>query len=155
MSAGILDLVPSVLSEVGVQQVFHHVRLKPGKPLWFGLLPRDGLQTLVFGLPGNPVSSLVCFWLFVRPALMRMMGHPVTGAATRPARLATAFRHRGDRPTYHPAEFREGPQGPEVRLLNWKGSADLFTLTAANCLVFFPQGDRSYPAGESVEVLEL
>jgi molybdopterin molybdotransferase len=155
VSAGLLDLVPWVLTELGVRQVFHHVRLKPGKPLWFGVLPGEGRQTLVFGLPGNPVSSLVCFWLFVRPALMRMMGRSVTCAATRHARLATAFRHRGDRPTYHPARSGEGLHGPEARLLSWKGSADLFTLTAADCLVFFPQGDRAYDAGDLVEVLEL
>ncbi len=66
VSAGVLDLVPQVLQELGVEQVFHKVDLKPGKPLWFGV--NADTQTLVFGLPGNPVSSLVCCELFVRPA---------------------------------------------------------------------------------------
>src|SRR5262249_18044829 len=75
VSAGKLDLVPGVLQELGVQAHFHKVEMKPGKPIFFGT--RD--HTLVFGLPGNPVSSLVCFELFVRPALRRLMGHGDTG----------------------------------------------------------------------------
>ena len=67
VSAGVLDLVPSVLAELGVKQVFHKVNLKPGKPLWFGTFTAsDGTVKPVFGLPGNPVSTLVCFELFVR-----------------------------------------------------------------------------------------
>ena len=70
VSVGERDLVPAALLELGVEQVFHKVRLKPGKPLWFGIGPRrDGRPgTLVFGLPGNPVSGLVGFLLFIRPA---------------------------------------------------------------------------------------
>src|SRR5262249_12513264 len=67
VSAGKFDLVPGVLQELGVRAHFHKVALKPGKPLFFGT--REGV--LVFGLPGNPVSSFVCFELFVRPALRR------------------------------------------------------------------------------------
>ena len=69
VSAGVLDLVPKVFQELGVRQVFHKVSVKPGKPVWFGVRSEAGRPTLVFGLPGNPVSSLVCFELFVRPAL--------------------------------------------------------------------------------------
>src|SRR5262249_16021782 len=78
VSAGVLDLVPRALADLGVRQVFHKVRLKPGKPLWFGVCQKTrgdsaakdtgtvtGDNCLVFGLPGNPVSSLVCFELFV------------------------------------------------------------------------------------------
>ena len=66
-----------MLTELGVEQVFHKVRLKPGKPLWFGVLTAQAGETLVFGLPGNPVSSLVCFELFVRPALARLAGREI------------------------------------------------------------------------------
>ncbi len=66
VSAGVLDLVPGVLAELGVEQVFHNVNIKPGMPLWFGASPGQPAK-LVFGLPGNPVSSYVCFELFVRP----------------------------------------------------------------------------------------
>src|SRR5262249_6328759 len=73
VSAGQRDLVPTALEQLGVQRIFHKVRLKPGKPLWFGTGPPRGATArpgpLVFGLPGNPVSGLVGFLLFIKPAL--------------------------------------------------------------------------------------
>jgi molybdopterin molybdotransferase len=74
VSAGVLDLAPGVLNDVGVRQIFHKIQLKPGKPLWFGVVESKDAKKLVFGLPGNPVSSLVCFELFVRPAIARLAG---------------------------------------------------------------------------------
>jgi molybdopterin molybdotransferase len=155
VSAGVLDLVPGVLAELGVEQVFHKVRLKPGKPLWFGVLacaPPRQRATLVFGLPGNPVSSLVCFELFVRPAIQQLSGR-TAATPIKTARLAAEFQHRGERPTYQPAQFCEHAQGAIAKPLFWQGSADLRTLAAANCLIRFPAGDRHYPAGEAVEVM--
>jgi molybdopterin molybdotransferase len=70
VSAGVRDLVPRILVEEGVAPVFHHVAVKPGHPLWFGMADHKP----VFGLPGNPVSVFVCFELFVRPALRRLLG---------------------------------------------------------------------------------
>ena len=166
VSAGVLDLVPGVLAELGVRQVFHKLRLKPGKPLWFGVLERDGRQRLVFGLPGNPVSSLVCFELFVRPAMSRLAGGSGEGLPRVPAKLAREFVHRGDRPTYHPAVLQNvaAPATslhaspltlPEVTPVTWRGSADLRALAAANSLVLFPAGSQTHAAGEIVEVLLL
>src|SRR5712671_3632859 len=99
VSAGKLDLVPGVLQELGVQAHFHKIHMKPGKPLFFGTKQ----QTLIFGLPGNPVSSHICFELFVRPALCRLMGDSRAEPRTIPARLKREHRHKSDRPTYHPA----------------------------------------------------
>ena len=87
VSAGTLDLVPAELTAAGVQQVFHKVELKPGKPIWFGICQSAAHRCHVFGLPGNPVSSLVCFELFVQTALRQLMGHeparpPAIPAAT-------------------------------------------------------------------------
>jgi len=148
VSAGVLDLVPQVLAEAGVQQVFHKVNLKPGKPLWFGVKDR----TLVFGLPGNPVSGLVCFELFVRPAIARLRGYePVLPAVT--ADLAHEHKQRGDRPTYWPGVI-SGARAT-VTPLPWQGSGDLRTLTDANCLIYFPAGDKVFAAGEPVSVLLL
>src|SRR5262249_59847220 len=79
VSAGKLDLVPEVLREAGVTAHFHKVHLKPGKPLLFGTAEQAGGKRLVFGLPGNPVSSFVCFELFLRPALRRLAGPPPLG----------------------------------------------------------------------------
>ncbi len=150
VSAGVLDLVPATLQKLGVQQLFHKVNLKPGKPLWYGVkISAAGSKTLVFGLPGNPVSSLVCFELFVRPTIQKMRGLPPTGLARRRARLIIDHQQRGDRPTYWPAALCEN----EVKPLPWKGSGDLRTLADANCLAFFPAGERMYRASEEVEVL--
>jgi molybdopterin molybdotransferase len=137
---------------LGVRQVFHKVRLKPGKPLWFGVLRHEPRQTLVFGLPGNPVSSLVCFELFVRAAIDRLGGRELP-ARTRRACLAAAFQHRGERPTYHPARFSEQEGRATILPLRWHGSGDLRTLAAANSLICFPSGDRSYAVGEEVALL--
>lgn len=153
VSAGILDLVPGVLAELGVEQVFHKVNLKPGKPLWFGTrkaaAPRQQ-ETLVFGLPGNPVSSLVCFELFVRPAIDHLSGRK-TPSRVITAQLAAEFFHRGERPTYQPGSLDQ--DGKRVTPLAWKGSADLRTLASANSLICFPSGDHSHAVGETVRVM--
>jgi molybdopterin molybdotransferase len=157
VSAGVLDLVPQVLAELGVQQVFHKVNLKPGKPLWFGVRPNEGGRppTLVFGLPGNPVSSLVCFELFVRPAIQKLSGREPAGLTRQPAILTQEHRQRGDRPTYWPAVVSAAGGQTRVTPLPWKGSGDLRTLTDANALVCFPPGERRFEAGEVLDVLQL
>jgi molybdopterin molybdotransferase len=151
VSAGVLDLVPQMLAQVGVQQVFHKVNLKPGKPLWFGVQER----TLVFGLPGNPVSSLVCFELFVRPAIEKLSGRQPVGLLRTRAILTRDHPQRGERPTFWPAALTQTNQTLSVHPLAWQGSGDLRTLTGADCLAYFPAGDRLFPAGEQIDVLRL
>jgi len=152
VSAGVLDLVPQVLSELQVQEIFHKVNLKPGKPLWFGILRRPNVAaTLVFGLPGNPVSTLVCFELFVRPALEQLRGVPPRGLPRTKAWLTCEHQQRGERPTYWPATLQDARVTP----LAWKGSGDLRTLTDASGLAFFPAGDRTFQVGDEIEVLML
>lgn len=158
VSAGYRDLVPATLAALGVERVFHKVRLKPGKPIWFGVGPRrdDGSPgPLVFGLPGNPVSGLVGFLLFVRPALAILRGR-TTATTTLPRyRLVQGFEHKGDRPTYHPARLVAGLDGQELEPLAWAGSSDLRTVALADGFAVFPAGDRSYSAGEQVEFLSI
>jgi molybdopterin molybdotransferase len=151
VSAGQRDLVPEVLQDLGVTAHFHKVAMKPGKPVFFGSRKR----TLVFGLPGNPVSSLVCFELFVRPALHRLGGHRDPLARTVRAALATDFVYETDRPTYHPASLEEGGCGWQVRPVPWFGSPDLRGLTRANALLVLPAGQTRGAAGESFPVMRL
>jgi molybdopterin molybdotransferase len=151
VSAGKLDLVPQVLQELGVQAHFHKVEMKPGKPVFFGTRG----PCLVFGLPGNPVSSLVCFELFVRPAIRRLCGHADPGPCLVQARLTEDFAYQTDRPTYHPAWLEAGEQGWQVRPVPWFGSPDLRGLTRANAFVFFPPGDHRHPAGQVCPVLKV
>jgi molybdopterin molybdotransferase len=156
VSAGVLDLVPQVLAECSVREVFHQVNLKPGKPLWFGIREHDDRKTLVFGLPGNPVSSLVCFELFVRPALMKLAGYRDVLPKTLPATLMQEHSQRGGRVTYWPSRVDELPDGSrQVTPLPWQGSGDLRTLADANALAIFTGGDRQFVAGETTRVWPL
>lgn len=169
VSAGVLDLVPAALRGAEVEPVFHKVDIKPGKPLWFGRRTAAGRRTLVFGLPGNPVSSLVCFELFVRPALAGVAGGVPHGLPVIPARLACDFQHRSDRPTYHPGRWANsdpstlvpatslaGPASmrlPEVMPLAWQGSGDLRTLAQANALIQLPAGQLNFTRGDLIDIL--
>ncbi len=154
VSAGKLDLVPGVLAECGVQALFHQVSMKPGKPLLFGVKPRaeGGSPRLVFGLPGNPVSSLVCFELFVRPALQGLMGLPPEPRFVQ-ATLTKHFAYRTERPTYHPASLTRSESGWSVEAIPWFGSADLRGLATSNAFVLLPAGDHQHRTGQPLPVL--
>jgi molybdopterin molybdotransferase len=151
VSAGKLDLVPGVLQEMGVRAHFHKVAMKPGKPVFFGTREAK----LVFGLPGNPVSALVCFELFVRPAIRRLAGHADPGPFFVPAILAKDFLQTSDRPTYHPAQLHVSESGWTVEPVPWHGSPDLRSLGRANAFALFPAGNQLYPVGQTVSVLEV
>ncbi len=157
VSAGKLDLVPGVLQEAGVAAHFHKVEMKPGKPVFFGTRPRGGSlpPTLVFGLPGNPVSSFACFELFVRPALRKLRGHADAGAGLLTATLAEDYPYRTDRPTYHPALLTLTDGGWRVKATPWSGSPDLRALLRANALIVLPAGDHQHAAGQAFPVLPL
>ncbi|MCC9607459.1 molybdopterin molybdotransferase MoeA [Blastopirellula sp. JC732] len=154
VSAGVLDLVPSILAEQQVTQIFHKVNLKPGKPIWFGKRDSGGKSTLVFGLPGNPVSSLVCFELFVRRAIGLLAGLTANDLRSAEVELAEPFVHRGDRPTLFPARWGDATQRTATPLA-WKGSADLAAMGAADLLLQFPAGDAEYRAGDRVSAIVL
>ena len=162
VSAGKVDLVPRVLAELGVREVFHKVQIKPGQPLWFGVAERGvsdavsaggGGPCYVFGLPGNPVSSMVCCELFAKTALRKLRGEREPGPTVVWARLGRAHRQTGGRPTYHPAYLEYQQEGPVVSTVPWVGSADLCATVAANAMVLFPEGDRVFEVGSGVEVI--
>ncbi|MBM4022172.1 MAG: molybdopterin molybdotransferase MoeA [Planctomycetes bacterium] len=137
VSAGDLDLVPGLLAAAGVERVFHKVRLKPGKPVWFGILRRPAAPaTLVFGLPGNPASSLVCFDLFARPAIAILAGRPRPAWHLPRARavLVSATKGDADRPVFLPCRLRRTAAILEAEPLPWTGSSDLVGLAAGAAL---------------------
>lgn len=148
VSAGKYDLVPGVLQELGVISHFHKVLMKPGKPLYFGTRG----DKLIFGLPGNPVSSFVCFELFVRPALNRMRGMTKSELVKARLPIGADFRTENDRPTYWPAKI-EWDQDPRLFALPWGGSAFLRDLQSANALLAVPQGEQAFAKSEMVEAL--
>jgi len=151
VSAGKFDFVPDVLREAGVEAHFHKVRMKPGKPLLFGTRS----DTLVFGLPGNPVSSFVGFELFVRPALRKMAGVAIPGPMFVPVPLTADLATENDRPTYAPATLKRTSGGLRVQPAGWFGSADLRGLLATDALIALSAGVVSFAAGFPVPTLPL
>jgi molybdopterin molybdotransferase len=142
VSAGKRDLVPEALASLDVTTHFHQIALKPGKPLLFGTKQ----QKLVFGLPGNPVSSFVCFELFLRPAIRKMAGFSDLDLPQRSIPLAIDFTHESDRPTYHPAHVEQ----ERVTPVPFQGSASLSCLLPANALLELPAGTVRLAAGTAV-----
>jgi len=154
VSAGVRDLVPPTLESLGVTKVFHKVRLKPGKPVWFGVYERDSHRTLVFGLPGNPVSSLVCFELFVQKAI-RWLSGMIFDAPRQNVRLAEQLHTNGDRPVFYPASTYRENNELCARPIPWKGSSDMLTISKADCLIFLEAGERVYPVGETLSSIKI
>ena len=168
VSAGMKDLVPAALTQAGVQQVFHKVAMKPGKPIWFGIVqPTEGNDAkpaarpkLVFGMPGNPVSGLVGFHLFVKPALDVLAGRsPQMALPLVRGRMAESHSHRGGREMYRPARAvfssRLKTELPRVEMTDWQGSADVAGLATANCLLHLPATPLELSAGDEVDFLPL
>lgn len=93
VSVGDYDLVPDVLTELGVKKIFHKVSIKPGKPVFFGI--KD--KTLVFGIPGNPISNFVAYFIFVKPAIQKMMGYQDCGVGFKEGMLAAEFHKKAGR----------------------------------------------------------
>jgi molybdopterin molybdotransferase len=147
VSVGLLDLVPAALQRAMVRQLFHGVLLKPGKPLWAGLYesPSESRRTFVFGLPGNPVSSLACSELFVRPTIRRLLGRPP--AVPLFAELTHDHSIRGDRPVCQPAMASFQSSKLTVSIVPWQLSADLRSTAAANCMVLLEPEKSPYAAG--------
>lgn len=152
VSAGQLDLVPQQLTEAGVEKVFHGVDMKPGKPLWFGIRRHESRTTLVFGLPGNPVSSLVCFELFVRPALEKLSGLSGSRNAGMLGRLMEPFTAKGSRPIYQPVAISIQDGCVVVRPVPWSGSSDLRATVEANGMALLSAARGPYAGGETIPV---
>ncbi len=156
VSEGLLDLVPSTLQRLGVVEVFHRINIKPGKPIWFGVFSKSGRRCYVFGLPGNPVSSLVGYHLFVRTAIRRLEMDLKPEPKFVIARLFESHETRGDRPTYWPARWHENNSSTrQVQPIAWHGSSDLLALGSADGLIYFPGGSATHDSGKEVEFYPL
>jgi molybdopterin molybdotransferase len=151
VSVGPHDLVRSVGAALGVEEVFWGVAVKPGKPLWFGL--RD--RTLVFGLPGNPVSSLVGFEIFVRPALRALQGVRDPLPRFDPGRLARAVRPNPARTELMRARTAVKDATVELDVLTGQDSHMIARAAGADALVLVPPGTDELPAGAAVSYLRL
>lgn len=150
VSMGKYDLVEKVLAELGAEFFFDGVVMQPGRPLVFGRA-RD---TFFFGLPGNPLSTMVTFELFVRPALAVLSGEPHAPLRFLRARLARDFRRKAaGLASFLPAVLEGDYHDPTVSVVEWKGSGDIASLNRANCYLAVPEEAAELKAGEWVSVL--
>jgi len=149
VSMGKYDLVESVLKAMGAEFFFDTVAIRPGKPAVFGMCQGKP----VFGLPGNPVSTMVTFELFVAPAIDLLSGAEVRALPLVEARLAEAMKEKPGLTHFLPARMEWRGTAPEVKALRWQGSGDIAALAKANCFLVVPAYLEKMETGESVSVL--
>jgi molybdopterin molybdotransferase len=155
VSMGKYDLVEQVLHEFNAEFLFTGVKIQPGKPLVFGRVPLAQGFTYFFGLPGNPVSTMVTFTLFVEPMLRALSGETATPLRFLRARLKSAVRTKTGLTRFLPARLSGALEQTEVELIPWQGSGDIASTTLADCLLVVPPDRDEIPAGESVSVLMI
>jgi molybdopterin molybdotransferase len=151
ISVGEHDYVRAVLDELGAEQRFWKLRMRPGAPVGFGLLG----EIPWIGLPGNPVSTMVTFELFVRPAIRKMCGRTLPFRRSAPVRLAEPISLKPKLQHFLRAVVAEGPDGPEARLTGPQGSGILTSMILANALLVIPEGQFETPSGATVAALRL
>jgi molybdopterin molybdotransferase len=145
VSMGKYDLVGAVLEDLGVRAVLHKIAIKPGKPLWFGMAGSKP----VFGLPGNPVSCLVGFELFLRRALAKLAGEnppPANQEALPRGRWTGSSVAANPREQHFPVRVRLGEDGLyQLEPLAWRSSADIVGITRADALACIPAQQAAEP----------
>jgi molybdopterin molybdotransferase len=155
VSMGVYDFTKSALRALDAEIFFDRVSLRPGKPTVFARLP-NARRTLVFGLPGNPVSVSVTFNLFARTALLAMQGATRARLDEHDAVLARDARGSIERASYLPATLSTDERGRLLaEPLKWGGSSDFVAFTRAEALIIIPEGVRAAAAGELVRVVRL
>jgi len=154
-SVGVHDYVRPTIEALGVQMKFWRVAMKPGHPVAFGVLQRNSdvaSTAFVFGLPGNPVSSMVCFEQFVAPALRRMMGHKRLFRRTVVARLTHNVKHQPGRTEFVRVTLAGENGGYVATSTGAQGSGMLLSMARADGLMLVPSDSKGLAAGEQVIV---
>ncbi|HUZ03990.1 MAG TPA: gephyrin-like molybdotransferase Glp [Acidobacteriaceae bacterium] len=164
VSMGKYDLVEQVLADMGAELFFTGVRIQPGKPLVFGRIPaRDAAPArYFFGLPGNPLSTMVTFALFVRPLLAALAGEQGWQPSFAMARLTKEVRHTSGLTRFLPARLDRASgdtsaalAAPTVTPIPWHGSGDLAANARANCYLVVPEEQPVLAAGSYASILLL
>lgn len=151
VSMGKYDLVELVLRELGAEFIFTGAQIQPGKPVVFGKVKGK----YFFGLPGNPVSTMVTFELFARPIVDALSGATPTPLRFLQARLKSDIRTKTGLTRFLPAELSGEFSQTEVELIRWQGSGDFVSTARANCFAVVPPDRNHIPAGEMISVLPL
>ena len=149
-SVGDHDLIAKVAGDLGMERAFYKLAMRPGKPLMAGRIGRSAM----LGLPGNPVSAIVCAKLFMQPLIQAMLGLPA-GPVLQQGRLAHDLPPEGDRQHYHRARLSAGDDLPLVDPFPDQDSARLWLLAQADALLMRPAHDPARKAGEKVQFLML
>jgi molybdopterin molybdotransferase len=149
VSMGKYDLVESALKAMGAEFFFDAVAIRPGKPAVFGMCQGKP----VFGLPGNPVSTMVTFELFVAPAIDLLSSAEARALPLLEARLAEAMKEKPGLTHFLPARVEWRGAVAEVKALKWQGSGDIAALAKANCFLMVPADREKIEAGENASVL--
>jgi molybdopterin molybdotransferase len=143
VSKGKFDFVPKVLKELGVAEVFYQVAQRPGMPMWFGVSPHG---CAVFGLPGNPIATLVCLVRYVVPALIAAMGTRRTPPV--PIALAAPILRGRTMASFVPVSVQYDDQGHHLALPHQpNGSGDFLALAGTDGFIELPPQAAPYPAG--------
>jgi molybdopterin molybdotransferase len=151
VSMGKYDLVEPALLSLGGHFLFTGASIQPGKPVVCGEMMESGIP--FFGLPGNPVSTMVCFHLFVAPVLAALNGRRDYMPAFVGARLQIATRGKPGLTQFLPAQIRPTIEGAEVEAIAWQGSGDVASAARANCFLVIPEDAHALSAGDQVTVL--
>jgi molybdopterin molybdotransferase len=151
ISVGEHDFVREVLESLGGELRFWKLRMRPGAPVGFGVL--RGMPWI--GLPGNPVSTMVTFELFARPAIRKMMGQKLPYRRTVPVRLAEPVNVKPRLQHFLRGVVREQGEERVARLTGPQGSGILTSMVQANALLVVPEGQFETPAGASMQALVL
>ena len=154
VSVGDYDYVKDILREEGVKEIFWKVNIKPGMPLAFGLYRKSGTEkpVPVFALPGNPVSTMVTFLQFVRPALFHMGGREGDGALRLNATLEHDIRKHDRKRHFSRGVVRNEHGRLSVRTTGTQSSGVLSSMVRANCLITLREEQMEIRAGEEVEI---
>jgi molybdopterin molybdotransferase len=155
VSMGKYDLVEQVLAEFGAEFLFTGAQIQPGKPIVFGRVQggREAGATYFFGLPGNPVSTMVTFELFARPMLEALAGMTAKKLVFLRAQLKSEIKTKTGLKRFLPAVLSGEFERAEVELAKWQGSGDIASTARANCYIVIPPDRERIPAGEWVSVL--
>lgn len=169
VSMGKYDLVEQVLGELQAEFFFTGAQIQPGRPVVFGRLPsgtsgeeqkvsemageKTSLFTYFFGLPGNPISTMVTFELFARPILEALSGFSPQKLAFLHARLKSEIKTKTGLKRFLPATLSGEFESAKVELVRWQGSGDIAAVARANCYIVIPPDREQIPAGEWVPIL--
>lgn len=153
VSVGKYDFVEEVLAAYEAQFYFTSVAIQPGKPLVFGDAAEKDRRVPFFGLPGNPVSTMVTFELFVRPVIDALSGAEPRAPKFLQARLKSAMRTKTGLTRFLPGRLLGEGFATEVEFAKWHGSGDVVSTAAANCYIVVPPDREEFAAGQMVNVL--